>query len=398
MRAFMKSRDLPYWHILLIAALFAVGALGQSIFVAACAGCAAIFWAVQFRLLVITRKEESVQKKQCKPIGYLLLLPTSGMLTIGIIIFFGDYIGEAAQQSYIAIGTAILLVGIAALPIISGWQEQSPAGKFARQTAFAGLSAPMAVLVVLILHLTGADGDRMLSCMSAVLFAVVSLLLSANMILVSSCGYRSTWDSIKAIRRRVKEHRLVFTRVSILKDGFLVMGKASLAIVSASFFMFVNALYSTGVGAARLIALKMHGQERKKQIASYCRVGIIITTASICYVLYSLRLFFGGQTGEYSMNVALVIALYTFVEFGINIRDAIRLRGSSELEAKALKAISFSATLLCFVLTQTAIMSFAAEGDNHIANALSGIVFGALASLRGFFVILDSRRHKRLLA
>ena len=97
------------------------------------------------------------------------------------------------------------------------------------------------------------------------------------------------------------------------------------------------------------------------------------------------------------MNIALVIALYTFVEFGINIRDAVRLHKSKELEAKALRAVSFSSTLICFVLTQTAIMSVASEGDNSFANALSGVVFGGLAALVGIYVILDSISHKKYL-
>jgi len=96
------------------------------------------------------------------------------------------------------------------------------------------------------------------------------------------------------------------------------------------------------------------------------------------------------------MQIALVIALYTFVEFGINIKETFRLRKSKNLEAKALRAISFSSTLLCFVLTQTAIMSFANEGDNSFANALSGVVFGGLAALIGLYVILDSFSHKKL--
>lgn len=97
------------------------------------------------------------------------------------------------------------------------------------------------------------------------------------------------------------------------------------------------------------------------------------------------------------MYTALVIAFYTFIEFGINIREAFRIRKSKKLESKALRAISFSSTLLCFVLTQTAIMSFSSEGDNSFSNALSGVVFGGLAALTGLYVIIDSFRYKKAL-
>jgi len=397
MRTFIKSKHFQYFNILLIAAVFAVGFMDQSIFVMVCAGCAALFWAIQLRLSFICNKENDLQKKQCKAIGYLLLLPTTGLLIAGVLILLGDYIGGMVPHKYIAIALSSVLAVCIVLQSIPAWKEKSTAGRFARQSLIAGLSAPMAVIVVLVLNITGADDNVALSCMSVVLFAVVSLLLSANMILVSSCGYQSTADSIRATHKLFKQHRLVFTRVSILKDTFLVAGKAIISVISVSFFMFVNALYSAGIGVARFVALKMHTQEGKKQIRSYRLVGIIICISSICYVLYSVRLFFGGKTGTYSMNIALVIALYTFVEFGINIREAFRLRKSKALEAKALRAISFSSTLLCFVLTQTAIMSFAAVGDNSFINALSGVAFGGLAALIGLFVIADSLRHKKLL-
>ena len=237
-----------------------------------------------------------------------------------------------------------LLFGIAAL-----WKNNSLAGRFLRLIIAAAISAPMSLIVVLSLHITGSDEAVMLSCMSVVVFGSMTFLIAVNIILVSICGYKSTRKSIRAISDLIKSNKLVFTRISILKDAFLVVGKSVISIISLSFFMFVNALYSSGTGIARFIAVKMHSQDRKKQITSYRQVGIIISAASICYVLYSVRLFFGGKTGVYDMNVALVIALYTFVEFAINIKEAFRLRKSKALEAKALPGnqLFIDAHLLC---------------------------------------------------
>lgn len=175
----------------------------------------------------------------------------------------------------------------------------------------------------------------------------------------------------------------------------MVVGKLVLSVISVSFFMLVNAMYSTGMGLARFVALKMHEQERTKQIRGYRNVGIIIMLASFCYVLYSIRLFYGEKTGSYPMEISLAIAAYTFVEFGIVIRDIFRLRKSHALEAKALRAISLAATLLCFVITQTAIMSFSEASDATFSNALSGIFFGAIAMLVGVYVIIRSQIIKK---
>ena len=354
-----------------------------------CAGCAALFLLAQCWLAASFKATEAEQQRRCRPVGVILLIPALGLM-VGGVLLLDRPVQAAGVQAAIGVLLSTLLIVWQMLRLRARWGNQTPAGRFTRQTLMAAQAAPLSLIVVLALSLTGADGDGALSCMSVELFGVAALCVAANMILVSGCGYCSTADSLRRVRELYTRHRLLFTRASILKDALLVAGKAIISLVSVSFFMFVNALYSAGMGVARFVALSMHSQDRKTQIRSYRLVGIIITLASACYVLYSVRLFFGGKTGGYSMNAALVIALYTFVEFGINIRDALRLRKSRALEAKALKAISFSATLLCFVLTQTAIMSFAAEGDNSTANALSGVVFGGLAALRGVFVMADS--------
>lgn len=257
------------------------------------------------------------------------------------------------------------------------------------------MSAPLSLAVTLILYLAQTDEAVILSCMSVGIFGASALLIAVNIAMVSLCGYKSTRDSIKAVCALIAHRKLVFARITMLKDGFLVAGKTAISVISLSFFMFTNALYSAGMGVARFYAVRMHAQSRARQIKSYRIVGIIISAASFCYVIYSARLFRGGKTEAYSMYVALIIALYTFVEFGINVREAFRLRKSKALEAKALRAISLSSTLLCFVLTQTAIMSFAAEGDNSFTNALAGVIFGGLAALVGVYITVDSFFQKK---
>ncbi|MFV0364233.1 MAG: hypothetical protein ACK5LL_14270 [Suipraeoptans sp.] len=271
-------------------------------------------------------------------------------------------------------------------------------GRIVRSRKFIWINLLLAlpIFVVLLLHVFAPEEANVMGSVSTAVFGVAGLLIAIDIILVSLCVYKNITESIQIISSLVKRKKLMFTRVSILKDAFLVVAKSVFSVITQSFFMFVNAMYSCGMGIARYVAVTMHSQEGKKQIRSYRYVGIIISTSSICYVLYSIRFFFGGQTGVYDMNVALVIALYTFIEFGINIREAIKLRKSKELEAKALRAISFASTLLCFVLTQTAIMSFAADGDNSFTNAISGVVFGVLAALVGLFVIIDSFSYEMI--
>jgi len=370
------------------------GYLCGSAFEMLCSASSLLFLIIEFSLSLFLVKETNTKKKH--PVSFFVLLPPVAIIIAGIVLLVSPGFNNG-NQSYLAISMSVVLLACLMFRLISLWGDDSLVGRLQRLTVISAMSAPLSLSITSLLYLTTAEEAAALSCMTTVIFGILSFLVMANIVMISYCDYKGTVDSLKIISKAIREKRLVFARVSILKDAFLVIGKGLIGIVSVSFFMFVNALYSGGMGIARFIAVRMHTQEKDRQITSYRYVGIIISFSSLCYVLYSIRLFFGGKTGDYDMYVALVIALYTFVEFGINIKEAIKLRNSKALEAKALRAISFSSTLICFVLTQTAIMSFANEGDNSFTNALSGVVFGGFAALVGIYVVIDSISNKEKL-
>jgi hypothetical protein len=398
MRLLIKIRIFDWIYPLLIGILLVFGFLNNAWVEVICAVCAALFWFVQFRFTTLLEKDEGIQKNQCKPLGFFLLPLAAGIIAVGVLLLFWPVSTMSAPIAYGTVAVAVVLLACLLLQMITLKKNASTAGRFLRLTLGAAMSAPLSLTLILILYITKTDEAVTLSCMSVGIFGTSALLVAVDIAMVSLCGYRSTRESIKTISALIRHRKLVFTRITILKDAFLVASKMAISVISLSFFMFSNALYSAGMGIARFYAVRMHTQNRVRQIKSYRFVSIIISTASIFYVIYSVRLFGGGKTETYSMCIALVIALYTFVEFGINIRDAFRLRKSKALEAKALRAISLSSTLLCFVLTQTAIMSFAAEGDNSFANALAGVVFGGLAALVGLYIIVDSFFQKKVSA
>jgi len=390
MRLFMKIGVINWTCPLLIGTILLLGFLNNAWFEIICSVCAVLFWLVQLRLTILMKKDEGIQKKRCRPLGFFLLPPASGIIVAGVLLLFRPLPMMPVPMAYGAVVISAVWFACLLLQTITLTKSVSLAGRFLRLTLGAAMSAPLSLALTLILYITEPDEAVTLGCMSVGVFGASALLIAVNIAMVSLCGYKSTRDSIKTISALIKHRKLVFTRITMLKDAFLVAGKTAISVISLSFFMFANALYSAGMGVARFCAVRMHTRDRAQQIKSYRLVGIIISVASICYVIYSARLFGGGKTEVYAMYIALVIALYTFVEFGINVRDAFRLRKSKALEAKALRAISLSSTLLCFVLTQTAIMSFAAEGDNSFANALAGVVFGGLAALVGLYIIVDS--------
>lgn len=390
MRLLTKSRILDWGYPVLIGAILTLGFLNNAWFEIICSICGVLYWLIQLKLTLLFKKDANFQKKRCKPVGFFLLLPAIGIVAVSILLLFRPFSMIPVPMTYGTVAISALWFTCLLLQVITLKEDVSLAGRFLRLTLGAAMSVPLSLALTLILTITETDEAVTLSCMSVGIFGATALLVAVNITIVSLCGYKSTGDSIKTISAFIKHRKLVFMRITMLKDAFLVASKTAISVFSLSFFMFANALYSTGMGVARFYAVRMQFQEGVRQIKSYRFVGIIISASSICYVIYSARLFGGGKTETYSMHIALVIALYTFVEFGINVRDAFRLRKSKALETKALRAISLSSTLLCFVLTQTAIMSFAAQGDNSLANALAGVVFGGLATLVGLYIIVDS--------
>jgi len=347
-------------------------------FIIECAACAALFVGV-------------MQLNPGKWQGVLALLPSLGLIASAAGFLLRPEIDIHLSAAYALIGVSAAFVVWLIFKIIMLRKGKSVAARFVRLISGAAISAPLSLIVGIILTITEPADMAMLVCLSAAVFGSAALLVAFNLIIVSFCGYQGTWDSLKTVNNLIKSKRLVFVRISMVKDVFMVLSKAAISIIASSLFMFANVLYSTGLGIARYIAVKMHMQNGKKQIQSYFHVGGVIFLASACYVIYSIRLFYKSQTASVPMIVGIAIACYTFLEFGINIREAIRLRKSNALEAKALRAISLSSTLLCFVLTQTALMSFANEGDSSFANALAGVVFGGAAALVGIYVMIQSR-------
>ena len=81
---------------------------------------------------------------------------------------------------------------------------------------------------------------------------------------------------------------------SVGKDGVMVLWKLVMSITSASLFMFANALFSCGIGAARYTALMIGGKPQEKQLRLYRRVALILSFSGLCYVGYSIRLYLCG--------------------------------------------------------------------------------------------------------
>ena len=178
----------------------------------------------------------------------------------------------------------------------------------------------------------------------------------------------------------------------------LGMGKLGLGIYSQSFFSCVSAFYTFGMVIARYFALKgiVKANSLREQYRYYFLSGIILVISNLIFIVYSIRLFFYPITDTYHMYAALSIAAFTFTELILNIRGAIVERKSRAPLFHAIKMINLASALICLVLTQSAILSFAdTKIDLHpTANGFTGILMGSTAALLGIIMILRIRKFE----
>ena len=85
----IKSNTFRHIPILIIVVIFAFGYLGNSTFEMIVAVCGALFWLVQLLLSFLLNKEIDTQKEKCKALGFILLIPATGLIAVGLMLFSG---------------------------------------------------------------------------------------------------------------------------------------------------------------------------------------------------------------------------------------------------------------------------------------------------------------------
>lgn len=201
------------------------------------------------------------------------------------------------------------------------------------------------------------------------------------------------------------ERSINYAKVSYYMNIVMAVGKMIVGLYTASIFLCIYALYNVGLALAKATAVKGHREGKRppddthahgygrEEYKSYYRVGIILTTSSIVYIIYCLRLFLYGSSASYSMHVALAIAFMTFVEIGMAVHGSIvTMRKGKAPAVSAIKLANLAASLISLVLTQTAILSFTHQGDMSYYNGLAGLIFGGLAAVIGLGMILHMHR------
>lgn len=188
---------------------------------------------------------------------------------------------------------------------------------------------------------------------------------------------------------KARSNTVRLTGAACTGSFLLGCGKLALGLLSASLFTCANAFYTFGMVAAKFCALKGIAVPAPKQHTYYRATAGILIAASLCYAFYALRLLLHPEQPHYDMNLALLVATFTFTEIGLNIRGILMERRSGQLMFHAIKMVNMASSLICLALTQTALLSFTATDaaqDFSLANGIMGMLMGSAAALMGIFM------------
>lgn len=180
-------------------------------------------------------------------------------------------------------------------------------------------------------------------------------------------------------------------------NAAMAAGKIILGILTGSVFLAINSLYNAGMGLIRVFAIKTDRETgaggmppkeiKKRKYDFYMIAGGILMVCSAVYMIFSIRLFIGYTTMKYSMVAGIAIAAITFTEIGVAVRGIAVTRFDRRPVIEAIKLVNLACALISLVLTQTALLSFAYEGDASFYNGISGMIFGAVAALIGLYMV-----------
>lgn len=193
---------------------------------------------------------------------------------------------------------------------------------------------------------------------------------------------KSSSREIRAQYSAANSRSLHLTGISGVGNLLLGLGKIISGALSMSVFVCVNGCYTLGMVLARYCALAgvLRGKDEKTQYRFYRRSGMVLIGASLLYMVYSGWAYYHPKQVVYHEYIALAIATFTFTEIGLNLRGVTVNRNNRTPLLHAIKTINLAASLISLVLTQSAILAFAGDGDHDPSvNALLGLTMGASA-------------------
>lgn len=185
-----------------------------------------------------------------------------------------------------------------------------------------------------------------------------------------------------------KEKTLFSTKVSVIFNLFLALGKIVLSFFFGVFFL-VAGIVNLFIMLAKVQCLMgemfPHRAPFKKR---NMLIGLFLMFAGIEYGIYMARLIFSDvNVMNYDMFLGIAIAFVSFVEMGFAIKGCFNSYGKGHYY-RNIKLINLCSALTAIVLTEIALTSFAAQTDTRLINGIFGIGISFVIILISIYIFI----------
>ena len=178
---------------------------------------------------------------------------------------------------------------------------------------------------------------------------------------------------------------------------FVIAGfKLLSGIVTGSGFLCVSGLYSALLGLSKRQIIDGEKTDKNPWLLLQ-NIGLYILLAGAVYGVYIGRLILYPERAKWTIPIAILIALYTFVDIGLAAYTLFGKRGQWVQKPLLLgmRWIGFVSALPMIVMTQIALNAIGNENDTSAYDGRFGAVVGLVIMLIGGWVTVHAH-HKQM--
>lgn len=197
------------------------------------------------------------------------------------------------------------------------------------------------------------------------------------------------------ITNRAKRDKLI-TFGSAVYNVLWSIAKIVIGIISQGYFFCINGVGTLLTGYAKYTYfLHYDTQDEAARRSKAAIINILLIIIGVFYISYMARLFVWTEsTKNYGTIISLTIALCSFVELGISIKNLVKAIKSNDIMHTSLRGLNLANACFSIVLTQIVLFALCNE-NKPFYNALTGTIFGAFACFIGIIGLLIAPKNKK---
>lgn len=184
-----------------------------------------------------------------------------------------------------------------------------------------------------------------------------------------------------------EQRTLYNTKISLILNGLLAIGKFVLAIFYGVFFT-ISALVNVFVFFAKVECyLGVEKSHKRSFEFRNLLTSIFLLSMGLMYSIYMARfLITDMKATDYGMIISIIIAMVSFIELSVAIIGCFKAAGRGHYY-RNIKLINLSSAFTAIALTEVALMTFAGEGDSSFINGLFGLIVGLFIILIAIYML-----------